>query len=90
MNANEEAYFRSRNRPEPLAAKVGDEVAYTRYFLKCIRVCPTDDMWRQRGIVTKVSGQLAYIQWNDYEDGDVVAVQLSNLAHPGPNLAFCE
>jgi len=90
MNPNDDAYFRSRRPPEPLKAQVGDEVAYTRYFLKCIGVVATDPMWRKRGIVTEISGRIAYIQWDDDGEDEVTPVQLTNLAHPGPNLAFNE
>jgi hypothetical protein len=86
---NLDAYFRSTKAPGPLETMVDREVAYTRYFLKQIGVPATDPMWRQRGIVKEVrDDRFALVQWNDGEEPRLVAT--SNLAHPGPNLRFCE
>lgn len=82
------SYFQSRKPPPPLKAKVGDRVAYTRYFLKAIGSFPTDEAWRLHGTVTEVKEPIAYVLW-DGEDKPK-AVGLTNLAHPGPNLAYCE
>lgn len=89
-----DAYFRSRKPPEPLRdPKIGDKVAYTRYFLKQIGVSATDDMWRARGTITGFESvgkevRWAQIQWADEPTPRLVA--LSNLCRPGPNLAHCE
>ena len=88
MSPNNQAYFRSRKAPGPLAVKVGDTVAYTRYFLKSIGMPPTDDMWRQRGTVAEVNGNYARVLW-DGED-EPRGVLTNNLAHPGANLRHCE
>lgn len=88
INADNDAYFSSHKAPGPLPLEVGDRVSYTRYFLKCIMMPPTDDMWHQRGVVIKVEGTFARIKW-DGED-EPRSVLTNNLARPGPNLRFCE
>lgn len=88
MHPNDEAYFRFRKPPTALEAEVGDRVAYTRYFLKCIGAEPNDEMWFRRGTVHSVSGRIAVVQWDD--DPEPVGVALANLARPGANLGFCE
>ena len=85
---NSDAYFRSRKAPGPLAVKVGDQVSYTRYFLKCIGAGPTDDLWRRRGEVKEVNGDIARVLWDG--DDEPRGVRTCNLACPGPNLRFCE
>lgn len=85
---NDDAYFRSRKAPGPLDVKEGDRVSYTRYFLKCIGVLPTDDMWRRRGTVKGVKGRLVMVLWDG--ENEPMSVLSTNLAHPGPNLRFCE
>ena len=81
-------YFHTRKPPAPLKAKVGDRVAYARYFLKAIGSSATDEAWFRRGTVTEIRDRIAYVHWDG--DDEPVAVGLTNLAHPGPNLAFCE
>ena len=88
MNANNQAYFRSRKPPKALKANVGDRVAYTRYFLKCIGTPPNDAAWHRRGTIESISGRIATVKWDD--DPDSMGVLLTNLARPGPNLRFCE
>ncbi len=74
--------------PEPLKTEVGHTVAYTRRFLKSIMAPATDPLWRRTGVVQAIDGRFALILW----DGDEkpVFAALSNLAHPGPNLRYCE
>jgi len=88
MNANDQAYFRSRKAPGPLAVKEGDPVTYTRYFLKSIGAPLTDDMWRRRGVVIGTKDNLARVQWDGEEESHWVLT--NNLAIPGANLRHCE
>jgi hypothetical protein len=84
---SDDAYFRSRKAPGPLEVKIGDRVAYARYFLKCLGTPATDDAWRRRGTVVSVENGVAQVHW-DGSDGPI-RVLTSNLAFPGPNLRFC-
>lgn len=87
--SNREAYFRSRQHPGPLPdPKIGETVAYSRYFLLQISEAPTSLLWGQRGIITKLMAQgFVRVRW----DGDnEVTVNLSCLSRPGPNLRFCD
>lgn len=68
--------------------KIGDEVAYSKRFLRCIMTPATDPVWFLRGRITSVDDRIAYVHW-DGEDTPV-AVGVCNLAKPGPNLAFCD
>lgn len=86
-NGDLDAYFKSRKPPGPLDVGVGDQVAYTRYFLKSIGVYCTDPSWSRRGEVLEVRGPLALVRWSD---GCDERVSRANLAYPGPNLRFAE
>jgi len=87
-------HFESRKPNGPLTVKVGDTVAFARYFLQCIGEGPTSDLWRARGKVTGLlggKGELStwpYILWEGEDEPRLV--NPSNLAFPGANLRFCE
>ena len=88
---NLDAYFRSTKPNPPLAVKVGDEVAYARYFLKQLRVGATDAMWHARGKVTSTDHpfkSIVYVLWAG--ETEAKPIHTSCLAVPGPNLRFCE
>lgn len=87
-------HFENRKPNGPLSVKVGDTVAYARYFLQCIGTGPTSDLWRARGKVTGLlggEGELSawpYVLWEGEDEPRLV--NPGNLAFPGPNLRFCE
>jgi len=78
--ANRDAYFKTTQAPGPLDVKVGDEVCYTRYFLKQITNSPTDPLWFERGKVIRVKKHnIVIVRWND---GREVPVKTHALAFP--------
>lgn len=86
-----DVYFRHTKAPKPIEGlQVGDEVAYTRYFLMQTCFPATDVAWHIRGTVVSLhpNGIWAEIQWKGEESPRMVALQ--HLAKPGPNLRFCE
>ena len=67
--------------------KPGMVVAYAHKFLRSIGTEPTSELWRQRGEVVSVNNGFARVRWED--DPEPMAVRVSNLAVPGPNIGFC-
>lgn len=90
------------NQPQPatpLAATVGDTVAYTAAFLRNTGQI-TGEAGQRRGILKELvhypaflgdkgPPRFAKVLWNDAEDGEVTLVNLCNLAHVGPNTRYC-
>lgn len=85
---DQSAYFASAKRPGPLDCTVGDEVAYTVYFLRQVADGPTDPMCRACGRVTEVvDHEFARVLWSD--EAVPKLVNRCVLAKPGPNLRYC-
>ena len=65
--------------------KVGDDVRYTKLFLRSIGATATDPLWRARGCVVEVtaSGDWAFaqIKWNDPDVPE--RVNVFNIARVG-------
>lgn len=92
---DQHAYFASAKRPGPLDCNVGDEVAYTVYFLRQVADGPTDPMCRARGRVTEVvDSDFVRVLWSNeaVPPRSLPHATLVNrcvLAKPGPNLRYC-
>lgn len=68
--------------------KVGDTVAYSRYFLNCIFVYATDPLWDARGKVIRMCEAKGYetwpyVLWENDEDPTPKMVNPKNIAHVG-------
>ena len=64
----------------PIVLKVGEEVGYTRFFLRQMAMPLEDSMWRRLGKVESVRGYNVLVRWND---GELGTVHCANLAKPG-------
>ncbi len=64
----------------PILLRRGDEVGYTRYFLRQMATPPNDPMWSRLGKVEAVHGYMTMVRWGD---GEVGPIHCANLARPG-------